>query len=532
MAQRELFSFLNNTETGVIPPGFRELLEPSPEQKQRTVCQANIPNLVAEAGKPLTTFSPQELLAIPYGATDLYALAVGAESPLSLAVQRKWQFRHIRSGSRLTPADIKACSFATIPGSFDPSIAPNREDWVTHVYDVYKGAGVGLYLDMVVNHTALEGALEQPQAYVTASMDTSSIWGESQFYFDRTVSVRDQERRIAHGAGEYAGPWGDTAQLNPYSEAGRNVLRGWLNYVGCCDVLRIDMAHLTLFRNFLQRWSSLIDNGEIQVQYQEEVLTWFKREVEKRAQSLRIPPPDYILEAYSNTNERPDKSDLAQLGLSTIYGNDVYDALKDAVHWNAHDNLRTLIGNIVLGGRNQRDLLYIHNHDEEMPKHALGSSSAHVAAATLGLTPGADFMFTRDEFVGKTYRLPQELRRSPIDEGEDSVMKRQYDDFITLRRSKLFQEGRGFMPDHLNLDQGIIATGVWHDERNLGMITCSNLSGQEQQGMIPLGEDAKVVGVYDITTGQWLSQFDSRTRCSYIRLEPNSVQVLFIQNED
>ena len=109
--------------------------------------------------------------------------------------------------------------------------------------------GLGLFLDFVPNHVALdhEWATQRPYFFIRATKD------EWQSRPDEFFRIGDE--CIAHGKDPYFPPWTDTAQINAFSTDARRALRSsMMDIAEQCDGVRCDMAMLVTNQVFSRTW--------------------------------------------------------------------------------------------------------------------------------------------------------------------------------------------------------------------------------------------------------------------------------------
>jgi glycosidase len=332
--------------------------------------------------------------------------------------------------------------------------------------------GVGLVLDFVPNHTALDHpwVRAHPEYYVQGTEE--DLAREPANYV--RVETRHGPQVLAHGRDPYFPGWPDTLQLN-YRHAGlRAAMCETLQSIAAqCDGVRCDMAMLVLPDIVQRTWGDRARpaDGTAPV----DTSFWPEAIAAVRA---RHPGFVFVAEAYWDLEWR-----LQQEGFDYTYDKRLYDRLRDqdasAVrgHLGAHPEYQ------------RRSMRFLENHDEPRAA-ATFPNGVHDAAAVLGLLlPGLRLVHD-GQVTGRRLRTSNHLRRrapEPVDRERESFYRR----LLACMRRPEVREGRWrLLPSQPAWDgnptnQQIIA---WLWEGTEGhLLVAVNYGSCHAQGYVPLG---------------------------------------------
>ena len=186
----------------------------------------------------------------------VWLMGVWRPSPAGIAIDRRnpsllRACREILPG--FTPADLVGSPYAVAGYTLNPALGDESD--LMRVRDNLRRAGLGLILDFVPNHTAMDHpwASAHPGRYV--SSPSASVFGPEEAF--STLAADGNIYWVAHGRDPYFAPWPDTAQLcSGCPETRRALAAELLNIARFCDGLRVDMAMLPLNRVFAQTWAA------------------------------------------------------------------------------------------------------------------------------------------------------------------------------------------------------------------------------------------------------------------------------------
>ncbi|MBN2358575.1 MAG: alpha-amylase [Deltaproteobacteria bacterium] len=275
--------------------------------------------------------------------------------------------------------------------------------------------GMGLVLDLVPNHTALDhpwvGA--HPDYFIQG--DLAEYRQHPDAYF--LVEGDGRARLVAHGRDPYFAPWADSAQLNHFNPAARAALlelvRGLARH---CDGLRCDMAMLLLNDIFPRTWSHRLAG-------------WRAPATEFWPDAIAAAPGlIWIAEVYWGLEAR-----LQQLGFDFTYDKDLLDLLR---RQSASEIRRHLQSG---GGDPARAVRFLENHDEDRSASAFAPDKLP-AALLLGSTlPGLRF-FQHGQLTGSRRKLPIQLARAAAEEPDPELVAR-YAQLLGLIDQPIFHDG-------------------------------------------------------------------------------------------
>jgi glycosidase len=280
-----------------------------------------------------------------------------------------------------------------------------------------RARGIGLILDFVTNHTALD------HPWVSAQPEYFIHGGQSDFRKDPSaffLQETDGEPLLfAHGRDPYFPPWRDALQLDYFQPAARAALIAELQQIAShCDGVRCDMAMLVLNAVFARTWSSLLDTRQPPPH-------------EFWSEAIAALPPEFIwlAEVYWNC-EAPIQS----LGFQFTYDKGLYDALRDG---DVADIQARLATNVASQSRAAR---FLENHDEARAAAVFGSAKLEALATLIATLPGVRF-YHHGQLDGRKIHLPIPLAIA-APEKADAATRAFYEHILKLSNDPVFHSGQ------------------------------------------------------------------------------------------
>ncbi|MHA1293079.1 MAG: alpha-amylase family glycosyl hydrolase [Promethearchaeota archaeon] len=317
---------------------------------------------------------------------------------------------------------------------------------------------IKLILDYVPNHTSLDHlwTLEKPNIYIEGTQE------------DLTSKPYDfflaGNRIIAHGRDPYFYPWGDTAQINAFSqEARQKTIKTLLNIAKQCDGVRCDMAMLLTNEVFCKTWGARA--GPIpEKEFWREIIPAVQEEYSNFL---------FIAEVYWDM-----EWELQQQGFDFCYDKRLYDRM-------VHENPRTIRAHLTAEWNYQRKLLrFIENHDEQRAMSVFGGERTRAAAVLALMLPGAKLIH-EGQMKGYTIKLPVQLGRRK-NESEDQNLKDFYLQLINAIPGWKFNDAKWMLckiePAGNFSNNNLIAHLWWID--NDYILTIINYSPYPSQGNV------------------------------------------------
>ena len=250
--------------------------------------------------------------------------------------------------------------------------------------------GIGLILDFVPNHTALDHpwVKSHPEYYIQGT--EQSLAREPQNY------IKIDGKIFAHGKDPYFDGWRDTLQLNyRHPRLQQAMVDELFKIAAQCDGVRCDMAMLVLPEIFKSTWSNLSLPQDNTPACEQNFWEYAIKEVRKKYPSFV-----FMAEVYW------DKEwELQQLGFDYTYDKKLYDLLLKKEGWNIYGHLR------ASPDYQQKSVRFLENHDEERIAHELPNFEQHQAAAIVAfLVPGLRF-FHQGQAEGRKIHISMHLQR-------------------------------------------------------------------------------------------------------------------------
>jgi Alpha amylase, catalytic domain len=334
-------------------------------------------------------------------------------------------------------------------------------------------AGIGLILDFVPNHTAVDHpwVRRHPEWYVHA--DTAQRSADPTEYFE----VRSDGRHwIAHGRDPNYPPWTDTAQLEyRHPDVPRAMTQALREVATRCDGVMCSMAMLVLDDVFRGTWGSRSVLPSVVEDASPFGEFWWHA-----SSSVREAYPRFLLigEAYWGLEWR-----LQQLGFDFTYDRPLLerqlagDAGAVAAHLRADD---------VYQRRSVRML-----EDRNGPRIAARMSPQQErATALLDATIPGMFMVRDGQMDGAQADVPVQLRREP-DEPLDDGLHEFYARLMLATNDETFRLGQAIRMEPVQAwgenmtHEGIVAR-LWVGQHRQLRLAVANLTPEPAQGYIPL----------------------------------------------
>ena len=275
-----------------------------------------------------------------------------------------------------------------------------------------KERGLGLMLDFVPNHTALDHPWvdEHPEYFVGGSdLDRARAPGNYSW-----IHLAGDDRLLAHGRDPYFPGWPDTLQLDYGNPATQDAMIAVLEKVAeRCDGVRCDMAMLVLPEVFERTWGRKAE------------AFWPRatRHVRERFPGFR-----FMAEVYWNLEWT-----LQKQGFDYTYDKRLYDRLRAGHARPVRDHLRADLG------FQSRSARFLENHDEPRAASVLAPAAHEAAAVITYLAPGLR-LFHQGQFEGRKRRISPHLCRGP-NETVDATVKEFYRRLLAVLRHPLVRSG-------------------------------------------------------------------------------------------
>jgi len=274
--------------------------------------------------------------------------------------------------------------------------------------------GLSLLLDYVPNHVAVDHPWlsEHPDAVVHGDERALAVDPVTFFRGPRGDVV-------AHGRDPYFPAWADTAQINAFAPAARDLAHNTLEKLADqCDGVRCDMAMLLLNRIFANTWRGSVEPTP-QNEFWAEIIS-----------AIKATHPDFVFmaEAYWDT-----EAELQALGFDYTYDKGLYDLLREG-------KLASVRAALSRPPAFQARLAhFVENHDEDRAVLAFGAQRSLTAAAISLLIPGARLLH-EGQLAGWRIKAPVQLGRR-LEEATDLIVEPFYRALLGELRQPVYHDG-------------------------------------------------------------------------------------------
>jgi hypothetical protein len=488
---------------------------------------------------------------------SLWFMGIYTPSEASKNHAKKWADQYKYAIPDIDPEkDVVASPFAIPEYTPNPKIANGWEEWDAFV-DKLHSKGENVFLDFVPNHIALDHPWveEHPEYFIHG---TEQQQRDMPGLYHTVIANDGKLYHYAHGKDPNYPEWADTLQLNyAHPQVQQAMQKQLLDLVEHADGVRCDMAMLLNPDTFLRTWGrNYNDDGEWtgmdhlsndEKMYISQTEFWPTAIAAAKEKAKTVGKKDFLFAAEAYW-------DMEKLGkyFDYIYGKDLYDHLRKLAKGEANespDNLKAhlwYLMHAVREGRHWRDVNFTENHDEERAVKVFGEEPSKAAAAITAFIPDAIFLLNQGQENGSRIRPPMQIGRFP-EEPSDERFVDFYDRLLTLKNTRLFQEGEWNLAELTWNNQDIIAQQVkafesvdtpeniiyLHEhsaEKTLAMgaIVCTNFGRHTGSARLPEVTKDMDVQVVNLTKGRGVENIDmERDSGLYIELLPWETQIVF-----
>lgn len=359
----------------------------------------------------------------------VWMMGVWSTGPAGRAVSRgqaAWRAGFEQVLPDLTEVDIVGSPYAVTGYTVHPDFGGDGA--LARLRERLARRGVGLYLDFVPNHTALDHpwVTQRPDFYITGTK--ADLARAPDNYVLRNTARGATV--LAHGRDPNYPGWPDTLQLDYRSSRVRVAMAGELERIaGQCDGVRCDMAMLVLPEVFARTWNGapLLGDGSRDPNWS------FWPEAIGR---VRVAHPGFrfLAEAYWDL-----EWNLQQQGFDHTYDKRLYDRLakRDVGAVRGH-----LWADLEFQARCAR---FLENHDEPRTREVFSTAEQMGAAIVTYFTPGLRF-FHDGQLTGRKLRASIHLsRRAP--EERDRQLEAFYARLLAALRLPAVADGAWSLTD-------------------------------------------------------------------------------------
>lgn len=312
------------------------------------------------------------------------------------------------------PEDIVSSPYAV--GDYLPNSDLVSPEELIHLKQSLESIGLGLILDFVPNHTAIDHpwVTAHPEYYISRPSRSSL---PDTYFFPRFYDA------IAYGRDPNYAPWTDTAQLNYFKPETRQAMIEVLTELTkYCHGLRCDMAMLILNNVFADTWIKTFPC----LKPETKPTTEFWQEAISQIQELDSSFL-FIAESYWNT-----ETQLQDLGFAFTYDKGLYDLLKHDMAWQLSHHLQTQ-------PRPEHWVRFIENHDEARAARIFSELRSPTAALTVLTLPGLKLLHD-GQLEGRQLKQPVQLVRQTT-EAESTTIHALYNRLFKILNQPVFKEG-------------------------------------------------------------------------------------------
>ena len=349
----------------------------------------------------------------------VWLLSVWRTGPAGQRVSREnheWQKEFAETLPDLREEDIAGSGFAITGYTVHPGLGGDTA--LARLRERLRARGLGLMLDFVPNHTALDHPWveDHPEYYVHGS-ETDRARAPQNYTL---VRRKRGELLLAHGRDPYFPGWPDTLQLDYGKPAAQEAMIGELLRIAAqCDGVRCDMAMLVLPDVFERTWGRRAP------------LFW--PDATRRVRE-RNPGFLFMAEVYWDLEWT-----MLQQGFDYAYDKRLYDRLREG-------HARPVREHLYAGLDYQTRLArFLENHDEPRAAATFTPEAHRAAAVTTFLSPGLRF-FHQGQLEGRKKRISPHLIRAPA-EAVDEALKGYYERLLAVLRRPDVREGRWSLLD-------------------------------------------------------------------------------------
>jgi glycosidase len=404
-------------------------------------------------------------------------------------------------------ADIVGSPYAVEDYRPDPRIGTWRE--LDSVRRKLRERGMGLILDFVPNHTALDHPWvhQHPEYYIEGG---EADFRKNSALFSLIEEKKGNLRFLAHGRDPCFPPWPDSAQLNLFNEDVRKALAGVVRLLARhADGLRCDMAMLALNDVFAATWKAVVPPVAPAGEFWSEIID-------------AAPELVWLAEAYWGM-----EGQLQDLGFQFTYDKPFCDYL-----WaGSAAELRRYLGGDF--SRQQRAARFLENHDEQRAAAIFGPARMQAAATLAATAPGMRF-YLHGQIDGRKIHQPVEMARA-ADEPVDQAVRALYERLLQLSNEDVFHSGRWRLLEAMPAGDGSNGNLTVYEWRLDGAwrLVAANPSGDAAQGRLALGSAVDPGAAYvldDRLNGIEYARAGSELAGGlFIRLEPGRAHVFEIR---
>jgi glycosidase len=360
----------------------------------------------------------EEILRIAsFGFDAVWLMGVWQHSPAARQVARsypEWQPGFRQALPDLAVDDIVGSPYAIYDYKVDERLGGERS--LAAIRDKFRELGMGLILDFVPNHMALDHPwlVMHPQRFVRG--DAQKLRQQPANYFQAVT--QPGEKVFAHGRDPYFDGWPDTLQLDYRSSGTRRAMSDLLLSIAeHCDGVRCDMAMLVSSEIFRRTWGGQFDPPAAEF--------WPAAFTDLKA---RFPGFLTMAEVYWDMEWQ-----MQRQGFDFAYDKRLYDRL---LHGSPSDVEEHLQADLDYQGRLVR---FIENHDEPRAAAEFGLERSRAAAALALTLPGLRLVH-EGQMEGWKVKLPVHLGRRKA-EMPDENLQDFYQHLLDAVRQPVFHDG-------------------------------------------------------------------------------------------